>query len=120
MRLDELLDGPLVALVRGPADAIAPLMAREGEVRTLLAFTDAAAAERHRARLEGGPGAAVRLWAISADDWRGKEELLRSAAALGAVRLDVDPDLTLRPAAQAPLAQALGYVLSHKRGTACL
>jgi hypothetical protein len=120
VRLDELLDGPLVALVRGRDDAIAPLLAREGEVRTLLAFSDAAAAERHRARLADEPGAALRLWTIPADDWRGKEELLRSAAALGAVRLDVDPDLALRPEAQAPLAQALGYVLSYKRGTACL
>jgi hypothetical protein len=34
--------------------------------------------------------------------------------------LDLDPDLGLEPAAQASLDRALAYVVSHKRGTACL
>ena len=120
MRLAEILDGPLVALLRGPAETIAPVLARQGDVRTLLVFTGTAAAERHRVTLEGAPVAGLRLWSIGAGDWRGKEELLRAAADLGAVRLDLDPDLGLEPAASGSLGRALAYVISHKRGTACL
>jgi len=120
VRLDEVLDGPLVALLRGPAETVVPLLARQGDVRTLLVFTSTQAAERHRVTLEGVPVAGLRLASIAADDWRGKEELLRAAADLGADRLDLDPDLGLEPAAQASLDRALAYVVSHKRGTACL
>jgi hypothetical protein len=120
VRLDEVLDGPLVALLRGPPETIAPVLARQGDERTLLVFSTAGAAERHVATLEGAPVPALRTWSIAADDWRGKEELLRAAADLGAVRLDLDPDLRLEPVAQASLQRALAYVTSHKRGTACL
>lgn len=124
MRLDEALDGPLAALLHGPPETIAPVLARQGDVRVLLAFTDVAAAERHRAVLDGdghgAPASDLRVWSIDAADWRGKEELLRAAADLGAVRLDLDPDLQLEPGARASLGRALAYVVSHKRGTACL
>jgi hypothetical protein len=120
MRLDEVLDGPLVALLRGPPETIAPVLARQGDERTLLVFTTTEAAERHLATLEGAPVPGLRLGSFAAGDWRGKEELLRAAADLGAVRLDVDPDMHLAPAAQVSLARALAYVFSHKNGTACL
>jgi hypothetical protein len=114
------LDGALVALVRDVPGALAPLIARDAGVPVLLAFSSATAARTHRAELPGEVRAAVEPWTAAAGDPRAKEELLRAAAAAGAVRLDLDAGPGTGPAVQLPLATALAYVESHKTGTACL
>lgn len=115
-----LLDGPLVALVRDLRGVLAPLTVRDGEERALLVFSDEAAAAAHAAGLPEPRRSEFRLHRSDAPDWRGKEELLRAAAAAGATRVDLDVDAGLRPDASLPLATALAYVLSYKSGTACL
>lgn len=115
-----LLDGPLVALVRDLPDVLAPLTVRDGEERALLAFGDDAAAAAHAAALPERRRSEFRLHRADASDWRGKEELLRAGAAVGATRVDLDVDDELRAAVTLPLATALAYVLSYKSGTACL
>lgn len=114
------LDGPLTAIVRDVPDTLAPLTATGPAGRALLAFSSADAATAHLAALPSELGASHRTWTAEADDWRAKEELLRAAASLGALRLELDPDLELRPAAQLPLDRAIAYVTSYKRNHACL
>src|SRR5680860_1258888 len=114
------IDAPFHALVRGLPDILAPLIARHGEVRSLLLFTHADLARSHLAAL---PTEVATEWCamlLDGDDWRAKEELFRAAAAVGAVRVDVDPDLALRSRQTLPLAQALAYAASHLRATACI
>lgn len=114
------LDGPLWAIVRREPGVLAPLTARAKAVRSLLVFTSEAAAGAHLRALppEVAPAWTVASW--EARDRRGKEELLRAAAAAGTTRLDLDPDLDLRPERAVPLAKAIAYVASFKRATACL
>lgn len=97
-----------------------PLTARQGDLRTLLVFTDARAAHAHLHRVGAQPGSDWEVAAYAAGDWRGKEELLRAAATAGATRVDVDPDLALRPRGTLDLTRAARYVASYKRATACL
>lgn len=115
-----LLDGPLTALVRDPPEALAPLTASGRQGRSLLMFSSADAAAAHLGALPPELAASYRAWTADADDWRAKEELLRAGAALGAARLDLDPDLALLPAEQLALSRAIGYVTSYKRNRACL
>lgn len=115
-----LLDGPLTALVSGAPETLAPLTASGPQGRSLLAFSSVDAAAAHLGALPAQLAASYRAWTAAADDWRAKEELLRAGAALGAERLDLDPDLALRPAAQLPLERAIAYVTSYKRNRACL
>ena len=114
------LDPPLHALIRHAPDVLVPLVARQGDERSLLVFGDEAAAQAHLASLPAGEAGAWTTVRLEADDWRGKEELFRAAATVGATRLDLDPDLTLRPRRILPLAQAVAYATSYKRARACL
>jgi len=114
------LDGPLTALVSGGPETLTPLTASGPQGRSLLAFSSADAAADHLAALPPDVAASYRAWTAAADDWRAKEELFRAGASLGADRLDLDPDLALRPAAQLPLERAVAYVTSYKRNRACL
>ncbi len=115
-----ILDGPLTAIVRARPETLTPLTASGPAGRALLAFSSVDAAAAHLAALPDEVAASHRSWTADADDWRAKEELLRAAASLGARRLELDPDLDLRPAAQLPLERAIAYVTSYKRSRACL
>ena len=117
------LDGPLHALVRrdAPPGALAPLTVRDAHGgRSLPTFTTADRAEAHRAALPHDVRGDTRTYAVPAGDPRAKEELLRAAQALGATRLEVDPDPALRPAATLELDLALGHVVASKNASACL
>lgn len=114
------LDGPLYAVIRRDPDLLAPLTARAGDVRSLLAFRAAEAAEAHLRALPADVVGAYRVAGVEADDWRGKEELFRAAAAAGATRLELDPDLELHARHVLPLARAVAYAASYKRASACL
>lgn len=115
-----LLDGTLIALVRDLPGVLAPLTVRDRAERALLIFSDDAIAAAHAARLPDGRRSEFRTYRVDAGDWRGKEELLRAAAAAGASRLDLDVDPGLRATVALPLATALAYARSYKSGTACL
>lgn len=114
------LDGPLHALTLRDPDVLIPMAVRDGEVRSLLAFTDAARAEAHRVRLPADTRGDWQVATFAEDDWRGKEELLRAAGSAGASRVEIDADLDLRPRYELDLSKAIAYVSSYKRATACL
>lgn len=114
------LDGPLYALTRRLPDVLIPLIARQGEVRSVLIFTRADAARAHLERLPAGAEADWEVAGHAAGDWRAKEELLLAAAATGATRVELDPDLELRSRHTADLHRAVAYAASYKRATACL
>jgi len=96
--------------------AIDVLLVRAGETRAALLFRDPERAREHLPKL---PGRTVHR--VPADDFRAKEELLRAALHRGATEVWVDTAAEgLGPAARYPLREALLYVLSMKRQTACL
>lgn len=114
-----LLDGPLAALVQDIDDVLAPVTVVAVEERALFAFSSRRAAEAHLRSLPAEASPRLRVAFVAADDLRGKEELLRAGAAAGATLLDLDPDDDLRPRASIALAQAIAYIASFRRNSAC-
>lgn len=85
------------------------------------AFTSAEAATRFVAEVPLG----LELLSIEADDFRAKEEWLRALIEQGASTLVFDPTPGSLPDAASSSTSitvhtALGYILSHRRATACL
>ncbi len=117
----ELLDGDAWALQRMLDEALVPLAVLDAEgVRSLPLFRAEEAASRHRDALPAEVRDAYAVVALPGSDPRGKEEFLRAAASLGAVTIDVDPDLSLHARGRMPLATAISYVTSFRRESACL
>ena len=118
----DLLTGPLYAIVRDLPSVLAPLTTIEPATRArhLLVWTAPKPRSLHLESLAQQAGPRSVALDIEATDWRAKEELLRAGAHQGATQLDVDCDLALTPTSRLRLAQALSFVTSHARATACL
>jgi hypothetical protein len=100
------LEGVLdLALLNGPRGRFAPAFTQREAARAFLPHTPLG----------------VELLEIAADDLRAKEEWLEVALAEAAGTIAFDPDpQTLEPSAELPTEQALWYIRSHLRATACL
>jgi hypothetical protein len=115
-----VLDGVMALLARPEAAGLTPLTVRGAGGRALLVFDSASLAKRHLAALPAAAQDAYTAVCVAAWDDRAKTEWLEAAARVGCVRLDVNPNAALEPAASLPLAKALAYMASKKTGTACL
>lgn len=114
-----LLDGPLAYLARDLDGVLAPATMTGPDGRALPLFSSETSAAPHLARLSVVDGVGWVVRAIAADDPRAKEEVLRAAHANGAREVVFDVG-EATPTARLPLGLALGYVLGHKRSSACL
>ena len=121
----DLLDGPLTYLARDLGDLAAPVTlvaSREGRPSevALPIFSGPAEATVHLPRLPSNGGRGIVVRTVASDDPRGKEEVLRAAVANGVGRILFDPDEHLRPRATLAIDLALGYLIGHKRNSACI
>lgn len=125
----DLLDGPLSYLAHDFVGVLAPitLVAPDAAVEagapseaTLPLYTDRSQATAQLSRVPVEAAGAVVVRSVDAGDHRGKEEVLRAAAANGAARVAIDPDGANRSRASLPIELALGHLVGYKRNRACI
>lgn len=112
--MSAFLDGPFYFLEQPQPGVLDPALLRVDGGRAALLFTAPDAARAHLQALPAGTAVG------RADDFRAKEEVLAASVARGADRVWLDAPPGGEPALEVPARQALEYVRSFKRQTACL